>query len=442
MGLSADPTDWALAAAALTLWLGFTLWRLWPRRSAVGDVLIGYASQSGIALALAEERAKALRAAGLAPVLLAMNALRAGDLARASRAIFILATTGEGDAPANAAAFARRMAEPAPALPNLSYALLALGDSAYPRFCAFGRAVDGWLQGAGAQPLAPLTEADRADPARIAAFDAVLGAAFGATGPEPDTSNWILTNRTQLNAPVSETPLWRVVLEPAGAMPDWQAGDIAGVQIPAEGGPALRSYSVASVPGDGRLELILRAVCHPDGQPGLGSGHLTRRLMPGQVLRLSLRANPAGRAAGAQEPLVLIGAGSGIAGLLGHIRQRALLRDAGQPAGPIWLIFGERSARTDRILPELEALQDAGVITRLDRVFSRNAAPGAPRYAQDLLQHEAEMLRRWIAQGAAIHICGRRDGIGRDSTAMLAEVLGTPAKDALLAAGRIRLDLY
>jgi sulfite reductase (NADPH) flavoprotein alpha-component len=53
-------------------------------------------------------------------------------------------------------------------LPQLHYAVLALGDSAYAQFCGFGRALDQWLQAQGAQPLFPRIEVNRSAGAAIA----------------------------------------------------------------------------------------------------------------------------------------------------------------------------------------------------------------------------------------------------------------------------------
>jgi hypothetical protein len=67
------------------------------------------------------------------------------DLTATGRALFVVSTTGEGDAPDTARAFIRDVMSGEPALHGLGYGVLALGDSGYARFCAFGRTLDAWL---------------------------------------------------------------------------------------------------------------------------------------------------------------------------------------------------------------------------------------------------------------------------------------------------------
>src|SRR3546814_1939338 len=63
----------------------------------------------------------------------------------------------------------------------------------------------------------------------------------------------------------------------------WEAGDVAEIGprpvggAQADGAPLpSREYSIASVPGDGSLQLLVRRMFHSDGRPGLGSGWLVR----------------------------------------------------------------------------------------------------------------------------------------------------------------------
>src|SRR5690606_40688951 len=110
-------------------------------------------SQTGQAEQYADRTAAQLRGAGLDVRELPLAELSAEALASARRILFLVSTTGEGDAPDNAGAFMRRVMAAERPLPDLRYGLLALGDSDYDNFCAFGRRLDHWLQHQGAQPL-------------------------------------------------------------------------------------------------------------------------------------------------------------------------------------------------------------------------------------------------------------------------------------------------
>ena len=138
----------------------------------------------------------------------------------------------------------------------------------------------------------------------------------------------------------------------------------------------------------------------------------------------------------AARPLILIGNGSGIAGLRGHLTSRVL---AGQRRN--WLIFGERNAAHDfHYREELEGWHASGDLPRLDLVFSRDQAERL--YVQDRLRGQAEEVRLWLEQGAAIYVCGSLAGMAGGVDAALEEMLGRTALDALAAGGRYRRDVY
>ena len=73
-------------------------------------------------------------------------------------------------------------------------------------------------------------------------------------------------------------------------------------------------------------------------------------------------------------------------------------------------------------------------------MFSRDA--GALRYVQHALRAAAPDLRDWIAQGAAIYVCGSMRGMAPGVDAVLEEVLGRLGKETLLLEGRYRRDVY
>ena len=90
--------------------------------------------------------------------------------------------------------------------------------------------------------------------------------------------------------------------------------------------------------------------------------------------------------------------------------------------------------------PQAVGARRAGFLARLDRVFSRDG--GEHRYVQDRLRAAADELRAWVADGAILYVCGSAQGMGSGVDAVLAEVLGADALDALIADGRYRRDVY
>lgn len=494
------PAQWttALVAAAIYAAACFALWwKVRPRKEDIGDdgvppVLVVWASQTGFAQQLAERTAESLRAAGHKTRLRALDQVDAALLGSTHKALFIASTTGEGDPPDHALAFLSRVMSQAIALPQLQYAVLALGDRTYDHFCAFGHQLDDWLREHGAQPLFDTVEVDNADPDALRHWQQLLGQLGGNVADVPDWSApayqaWQLQQRQALNPGSVGGTVFHLKLHPAeGALPTWQAGDIAEIgphqsadavaqwmldhgfaataslpdgrllrdilsvsylpeQIASGDIAALaaalkplphREYSIASMPSDGTLQLMLRRQLRPDGTPGLASGWLCDYTAPGDNIDLRLRSNrnfhpPLGNA-----PLILIGNGTGIAGLRAHLRARI---DAGAQRN--WLLFGERNVTHDfHFGAELQQWQREGGIEHLDAVFSRDGGPF--HYVQDALAAHAQRLREWVEQGATILVCGSLQGMAPAVDAVIAQALGTEAHEALRIAGRYRRDVY
>ena len=411
-------------------------------------LLVAYASQTSQAEELARETARVLHAAGEPVQLCALDAVDAGRLRDIRRALFVASTYGEGDAPDNAVRFQSTVMAAGARLAHLQYAVLALGDRQYGRFCGFGRALDEWLQARGARQWFPRVEVDNGAPAALEAWRRHLDDAFLLEGEPawqaPVYAPWTLAARRHLNPGSAGAPVFHIELAPPpelagrpGAL--WESGDLAQVRVPgAPGEPeALRDYSIASIAGDGRVHLLVRRAVRPDGTPGLASGWLTAGLDVGGTVALRLRAHRSFRLEGnAGRPLVLIGNGTGLAGLRGHLRARAR---AG--AGPNWLVFGERQAAHDALYgDELQRWLAQGVLQRLDRVFSRDQARRL--YVQDRLREAGGELHRWAQQGAAFYVCGSLQGMAQGVDEALRDVLGAPALEALAAEGRYRRDVY
>jgi len=455
MILTNDPSRLGLTAAMLAGY-GIVCLLPWLRarraraaakaaRAAAGDSpwLVAYAGQTGNAELLARQTSETLRVAGIANHLCDFDEIDAATLQSAERILFLASTYGEGDAPDAAARFAQRlMARSDLALGQLHYAVLALGDSAYKSFCGFGRALDAWLAARGAQALFPRVEVDRSAAPAIAAWRQQLSHLVGTSdAPDwdaPAFGEWRLAERRKLNPGSAGEPIYHLELEPAdgGALPHWQSGDL--VQVAAPGDPERpREYSIASVPSDGRVHLLVRLHRHGDGSHGLASGWLTQQAAEGAMVRLRLREHRRFRLeANADRPLILIGNGSGIAGLRGHLKARAA---AGQARN--WLLFGERDPAHDAFYhDELEAWQQEGMLPRLDLAWSRG--PDGKEYVQDILQRHAETLRSWIAEGAAIYVCGSLEGMAAGVDQALTQILSAELMSELARSGRYRRDVY
>jgi sulfite reductase (NADPH) flavoprotein alpha-component len=452
MMLTNEPLRWGGALLLSSGYLALCL-RIWwaslaARRAAAGDGadwLVVHASQTGNADYLARRSAETLVTGGLSARAVCISQLDAAALAGATNILFIASTYGEGDAPDNAARFAGRLMATRVELGHLHYAVLALGDSSYANYCGFGRTLDAWLAQQGATRLFERIDVDRGAPAALAEWQHHVGRLAGtADAPDwaaPDYTDWRIGERLLLNPGSAGAPLYRLALVPLdGALPAWEAGDLAQVSPPSDPDHP-REYSIASLPREGRLELLVRLQRRADGAPGAASGWLCEGAADSDVVRLRVRAHQRFRLGdNLRRPLIAIGNGSGLAGLRALLKARI---HAGEHAN--WLLFGERQIQHDFLLrEELLGWQDAGWLQRLDLAFSRDAAQAGAdkRYVQHLLRAQAAAVREWVGGGAAIYVCGSLQGMAGGVHDALGEILGAELLEQLQADGRYRRDVY
>ena len=458
--------------------------------------LIGFASQSGLAEQLAWQSAGQLQAAGFAVRVQPLAALSEQDLLQASHALFVVSTFGDGEAPDSARGFERKVLNQPLALSSLKYSLLALGDRQYPQFCGFATRVQQWLNERGAQSLFTPVQVDSGDPEALQHWQQQLGQLTGtapaANWQAPGYNNWTLEQRQLLNPGSSGSGVYLLGLKAPHASDSWQAGDLVevmprqspaaiehflqglglsadtrvqldglqetlaqalgGRQLPDNRGHLvgmhaqalvdaliplhMREYSIASIPEDGLLQLIVRQERHADGSLGLGSGWLTEHANVGSAISLRVRRNSGFHLPAEPCPLILLGNGTGLAGLRSLLKARIA---KGQQRN--WLFFGERNAAHDfHCREELQGWLASGDLARLDLAFSRDQAQKI--YVQDRLRESADEIRRWLADGAAIYICGSLQGMAAGVDQALTELLGEPALQALIEQGRYRRDVY
>nr|WP_301334149.1 sulfite reductase subunit alpha [Solimonas sp. SE-A11] len=464
-----------------------------PVPAGSSPILVAYASQTGFAQRLALQTAQSLQSSGAPVQLYPLGEVTAAMLQSAGRVLFVASTTGEGDPPDTCIPFVRKVMRADADLQGLHYGLLAIGDREYRHFCGFGHELERWLRQRGAQPLFDAVEVDNADEGALRHWQHHLEL-LGGGQPLPDWSapeyqRWRLVERRLLNPGSLGGPAYHLALQPLEGIPKWSAGDIAEIgprnapqrvaeALQAIGLPSAtpmpdeetlsawlsrsllprdladlrgttaqqlaerlkplphRGYSIASIPADGRLELLLRQMRQPDGSLGLGSGWLTEHAAVDDVISLRIRENPGFQPPPDGRPLILIGNGTGLAGLRAHLKARIA---AGHKRN--WLVFGERSRDKDYFhREEIEAWQRAGHLERLDVVFSRDQEQRL--YVQDRLREAAADLKAWVSEGAAVYVCGSLEGMAPAVWRVLTEVLGEATVESMLEEGRYRRDVY
>ena len=122
-------------------------------------------------------------------------------------------------------------------------------------------------------------------------------------------------------------------------------------------------------------------------------------------------------------PIIMVGPGTGIAPFRAFLQERQIR----QASGKNWLFFGDRNAATDFIYrEELEAMQSAGLLNRLDLAFSRDQEEKI--YVQDRMREHGAELFAWLEQGGYFFVCGDAYHMAKDVDKALHDVIAEHGK--------------
>lgn len=423
------------------------------------DDLIIFATQSGQAEHYARQTAQQLQRLGQTMSVVDIQYLTVEQLLAANKVLWFVSTYGEGDAPDTARlAIKNIFSDSSLDLSHQSYAILALGDKRYANFCQFGQVLNQYLQQHRAKALFDLVCVDHLKQADLNLWthrlEQLTQQQFTVVEPVQHWQPFILKNRLCLNTGSQGKPIYQIQLSYPENL-NWSSGDILEVQcgnstrdiqnflnaqqqiadeqlvsgldfknlkqIPTRlanescidwiqrfDDLAIREYSIASIPEQGMLELVVRQEITAAGL-GLGSGWLTEYARLGQNMLARIRSNPSFHLKASHQPLILIGNGTGIAGLVAHLAQR---QQWNEPQN--WLIFGERQQQFDHLYKDqIQLWQAQGFLPEVDYAFSRDQAEKI--YVQHILQQKSAQLLSWIDAGAAIYVCGSLKGYGARS---------------------------
>jgi ferredoxin-NADP reductase len=185
-------------------------------------------------------------------------------------------------------------------------------------------------------------------------------------------------------------------------VPDWEghkAGQHVDVRLTAEDGyQAQRSYSIASAPEDGRLAIVVERL--DDGEV---SPYLTDELRAGDGLELR---GPIGgwftweaREGG---PLLLVGAGSGIAPLMAMIRHRAAARSDAS----VRLLYSSRSREETIYVEELDHLAAEDAALEVIHTLTRSQPPGWTGYGRRIDREMLEEVAPSPQERPLAFVCG------------------------------------
>lgn len=436
---------WALALSGASLAVlflsGFGVFSWWRRQRLAGavqgnsaadnaQIILLVGSQGGTTWGYARQLQQQLQEQGLRVHCASMNQLQS-QYRQAQQLLVLTSTYGDGQAPDGASAFLNRLQRsPLPA--TLPVAVLGFGDSQFQHFCGYAQQVEQALQQQGFPHLLPLHCIDRNALAALNQWAQALGQQLGVTlqfsahAPCATTQHLQLLSR-ELYGENSESPaaVLRFAVTPQNAA-RFAPGDLLAIRPGRDLAP--RFYSIASGDEDAVLEICVRK------QPQGLCSTLLHGLNVGECIEGVIQAHPEFRPTAGAHPLVLVGAGTGLAPLIGFVRKNTKRR-------PIHLYWGGRSADSDFLYKtQLNDYLADGRLTQLGLAFSQAAQP---LYVQDRLQQDASQLVTLLKQGAQVLVCGSRDmatGVRRVLEPLL-QPLGLTIEQ-LRQQGRYREDVY
>ncbi len=127
--------------------------------------------------------------------------------------------------------------------------------------------------------------------------------------------------------------------------------------------------------------------------------------------------------AAANTPMILIGAGTGLAPFRGFLQERAALMAKGTAVAPSLLFFGCRTPQDFLYEDELRDFAARGV-ARIHTVFSRTPSNGRTYVQHELVARQDEVWKL-IQQGACIFVCGSATTMAPGVRAALCDVFRT-----------------
>lgn len=284
-----------------------------------------------------------------------------------------------------------------------------------------------------------------------------------------------------LLAGIDPCPPERAALEALAADPEALVADPRTLMELVEDNPALREvltwpvllellppirtrrYSISSSPqdGPGQVDLMVSLLDAParsgrGGFRGACSGYLNRvrpgdRVLVGvQPCREAFRVPQGGQ--DRRIPLILVGAGTGLAPFRGVLRDRALMAAEGIELAPALCYFGCDAPGADYLhADELHAAELAGAVS-MRPAFSHAPVDGI-RYVQHRIAAEADEVWKLLGEGARVRVCGDGSRMARGVREAFHELYlrnhpdAGPAGarewfDAMVAQGRYAEDVH
>lgn len=395
------------------------------------EILILVGSESGSTWGFAKALKAALSNAGKSVLVMDIGKVEAKSL-KVKVLLILTATYGDGAPPSNAT-------QSLGILPFIDgdwcYAVLGFGDQEFPKFCAFAHEIDTTLHQNGRNKLLPIFCINQQSSDMFEQWGEQLSSAMGTVvslqhkTDRQKTQQLSVSGIQRFNNGTFET----IILSLKSAkrvrrryqVPNHIPGDL--VSIGNEDKSEFRYYSVASSAAERKLELCVKRVIDGSCSPYICD------LKLGDSVELTHKSNPIFRMPN-NVPVIMIGAGTGIAPFVGMIRNN-------KEKSAIDLFWGTRHERSDYpYKSEINIWIKDGRLQSFNPAFSQEHPK---TYVQDLLLAQKESIKLRLTQGAVIMVCGGLDMAAaiRIEIGILANDLGLSLEE-LKQTKRYREDAY
>nr|WP_219914439.1 assimilatory sulfite reductase (NADPH) flavoprotein subunit [Thalassobacillus sp. CUG 92003] len=177
----------------------------------------------------------------------------------------------------------------------------------------------------------------------------------------------------------------------------------------------VRLYSIASSlkanPDEVHLTIgAVRYDAHGRNRTGVCSGQCSERSETGDTLPVFIQRNPNFKLPETPDtPVIMIGAGTGVAPYRAFLEER---EETGDQGGN-WLFFGEQHFVTDFLYQiEWQKWLKEGMLSRMDVAFSRDTSEKV--YVQHRMLERSQDLYQWLESGAHVYVCGDETYMAKD----------------------------
>ena len=221
-----------------------------------------------------------------------------------------------------------------------------------------------------------------------------------------------------------ETPRVRTLVLDVPDWPGHRAGQHLDVRLIAEDGyQAQRSYSIASAPGESRVEMTVERLSDGEVSP-----YLTDVIRQGDLLEV--RGPIGGYFVWTPEParpLALLAGGSGVVPLMSMLRYRASLATSSAAIPPARLLYSARSAEGRIYAAELDRLAAMDPELRVVYTLTRSQPAAWTGYRRRLDREMLEAVFWPVAAVPIFYVCGPSPMV--EAGANLLVELGHPPAD-------------